>query len=50
MRNDKEWRNFGREDEEIANKKTWEYEQEEVIISRRWADIQHKIQNQQWQI
>lgn len=41
MRNDKEWTKSGR-DEEIANKKTWKYEEEEVIIGRRLSNMKFK--------
>ena len=32
MRCEKKGRNFGRENEEIMNKKKWEYEKQEIII------------------
>lgn len=35
MRDEEQGRNFGRKDEEIANKKKWEYEEGKVIIWRR---------------
>ena len=34
MKVEEEGRNFGRGNEEIANKKKWEYEEGEVIIWR----------------
>lgn len=41
MRDNKEERNSGRGDEEIASNKMWEYEEGEVMIWRRCADIRN---------
>ena len=52
-RDDEEGRIYGRGDEEIVNKKKWEYEEGEVIIWRRCAEIQYwsrKIENQRRKI